>query len=301
MQLGDKARHAGVDQHQPRHQRSCARLERAGQSLDRRMAPDVPAAAYAWPPETRARRRRRRPTTSALSWVASTPAARSRRGPRCSTSTGPSPAAMGTTTRRTSSRSGSARRTRSACRCATLRERHLWAGGATGIHREPPLLRWHVHQHLQRPLSRGQRRQLHRHLPLAQLQGASRSIGMAAGQWVVRLHGPRHPRRPLRWLDRARRSRRRCRRSQTTPPRWRFPSFFCEREQRRLLARSRRSRAATASSRSPTSTTSARSINVTSSQGPTRDARQQTRHRRAGHATSSPPTASRAPHDLGWA
>ena len=185
---GRPTRHAGVDQHQPRYQRSCARLERAGQSLDRRMARDSRPRRMRGGWKRWTREGARRPTTSASSWVASIPAARFRRRDSMSTSNGPSPAVMGTIIRRTSSRSGSARRTRSR---VSVRD----PAGRTYGPVEP--LEFIENQRLADGTFISIYNDLYHAANGANYIGiflspnfkAQPPIGIAAGQWTVRLHG----------------------------------------------------------------------------------------------------------------
>ena len=162
------------------------------------------------------------------------------------------------------------RRTASPSRCV----RRAWTGSRTieprPVHREPPASRRQLHQHLQRAVSPRQRRQLHLHLP--------EPAAVAAGRHrrARRAPGGAHARQgSARWqlsrLDRARRSAARSARSGPQEL-WRFPSFFSERSTS-TTPRSARSPAASASSPSPTSTRPASAINISSSQGPTRDGR----------------------------
>ena len=185
-----------------------------------------------------------------------------------STSTGPWPAVMGTIIPRTSSRSGSARRTRSACRCATLL-------GRTYGPVEP--LEFIENQRLVDGTFISIYNDLYHAANGANYIGiflspnfkAQPPIGIAAGQWTVRLHG-----RDIRdgrfdgWIERD--DPLPLPPEPETPRRWRFPSFFSERSNvdcssistlacgHRVVAVANLDKAR-------------ESINVTSSQGPTRE------------------------------
>ena len=96
-------------------------------------------------------------------------------------------------------------------------------------------------------------------------------VGVPAGKWLVRLIGARGSRRPLPRLDRARRP---------APPRpdRRSGGLACSRRSSpsaptSTTRRSVRWPAGSGSSRSPTSTRPRQRITITSSQGPTRDGR----------------------------
>ena len=150
-------------------------------------------------------------------------------------------------------------------------------GRAGRIHREPAARRQDDAEHLQRAA-----------ITRRTAATTSRSICAAHRADAGRRHHGRHlagaaawaghPRRPLPRLDRARRSATGRRRRAAIPGR---PSSRSARTSITLreLARLRR----TASSRSPISTRSGSAINITSSQGPTRDGRLQARRRRARH------------------